>query len=116
MESFPFTVAAVLKHRNDPEACLIELAAQGGDADTTCAMAGAMLGAAHGLSAFPERWRGPLEGYRRLVAMADGLCGQKSLEQYPNGFGQRPRILFGRKQAQNAADADQQPVLPGVPK
>jgi len=113
VESFPFTVAAVLKYRSDPEACLIELAAQGGDADTTCAMAGALLGAAHGLSAFPERWRRPLEGYKRLVAMADGLCGPKDLEQCPSGFGQRPRISFGRKPAQVAG---QQPGLPGVPK
>lgn len=95
VESFPFTLAAVLKRRDDPEACLVELAAQGGDADTTCAMAGALLGAAHGMCSFPERWRRPLEGYGRLLAMADGLCGGlKGASQA--GFGQRPSILFKR--------------------
>jgi ADP-ribosylglycohydrolase len=78
VESFPFILAAVLRYRMDPEACLMEIVAQGGDADTTCAMAGALLGAAHGLSSFPERWRRPLEGYGRLLALADGLCGERS--------------------------------------
>jgi ADP-ribosylglycohydrolase len=96
VESFPFTLAAVLKFRKDPEACLMELAAQGGDADTTCAMAGALLGAAHGMCSFPERWRRPLEGYGRLLSMADGLCGDMKLQA---GFDHRPRILFKRTPA-----------------
>lgn len=109
VESFPFMVAAVLQYRDNPEVCLIELAAQGGDADTTCAMAGALLGAAHGLSSFPERWRRPLEGYTRLVALADGLCGPKNLnDSRQSALSQRPRILFGKQQK-----AIQ---VPGVPK
>lgn len=107
VESFPFTLAAVLRFLGDPEACLVELAAQGGDADTTCAMAGALMGAAHGLSAFPERWRRPLEGYARLISMADGLCAQETNAQPQGAAHQRPRIMFGRKQAQQE---------PGVPK
>jgi ADP-ribosyl-[dinitrogen reductase] hydrolase len=98
VESFPFTLAAVLKHRDDPEKCLIELAAQGGDADTTCAMAGALLGAAHGLSAFPERWRRPLEGYARLISLADGLSGV-SMAGQARDFGERPRIRFSSSEA-----------------
>jgi len=104
IESFPFTIAAVLKYRNDPEACLLELAAQGGDADTTCAMAGALLGAAHGLSAFPERWRRPLEGYTRLVTLADGLCWQNGLKPCLDGFSERPHISFSKKSIQSATD------------
>jgi hypothetical protein len=101
-------VAAVLQYRNHPEACLMELAAQGGDADTTCAMAGALLGAAHGLSSFPERWRRPLEGYTRLVALADGLCGPKNLNDPRQGvLSQRPRILFGKQRK-----AVQVPMVP----
>lgn len=106
VESFPFTLAAVLKYRSDPEACLVELAAQGGDADTTCAMAGALVGAAHGLSAFPKRWRRPLEGYQRLLTVADGLCGIGPAKQ-DAGFGQRPRIMFKRTSAASS---------PGAPK
>ncbi len=30
---------------------------QGGDTDTNAAIAGAMLGAVHGMEAIPERWR-----------------------------------------------------------
>jgi len=111
VQSFPFMLAAVLKYRDDPEACLIELAAQGGDADTTCAMAGALLGAAHGLSSFPERWRRPLEGYGRLLAMADGLCEllkSPSLnDATQTGSHQRPRIMFKRTSTATS---------PGVPK
>jgi ADP-ribosyl-[dinitrogen reductase] hydrolase len=89
VESFPFTIAAVLKYIDNPETCLIELAAQGGDADTTCAMAGALLGAAHGLSSFPGRWRRPLECYTRLIALADGLCDKKEFVENTT-FSQRP--------------------------
>jgi len=98
VESYPFTVAAVLKYRKNPEKCLIELANQGGDADTTCAMAGALMGAAYGLSAFPERWRRPLEGYQRLLALADGLY---NLQAPTQSFGQRPKIMFSRKEIKN---------------
>jgi len=98
VESFPLTFAAVLKLCNNPEECLIDLANQGGDADTTCAMAGALIGAAYGLSAFPKRWREPLEGYSRLISMADGLYG---LEKPVDGSWQCPRISFGHKPGQS---------------
>lgn len=74
VESFPLMLAAILKYSYSSEECLVQLVKQGGDSDTTCAMAGAILGAAHGLSSFPSRWRRPLEGYERLINLADNLC------------------------------------------
>lgn len=41
---------------NDPESALIEVVGMGGDTDTNAAIAGALLGAAHGATAWPSRW------------------------------------------------------------
>ncbi len=43
------------------EECLIGVVNQGGDADTTGAIAGMIAGACYGLGAIPERWRRKLE-------------------------------------------------------
>jgi ADP-ribosylglycohydrolase len=45
----------------------------GGDADTTGAMMGAMLGALHGWTAFPDEWKTGLEAADRLRGEADAL-------------------------------------------
>lgn len=47
------------------EACLIATVNQGGDADTTGALAGMLAGARYGLAQIPERW---LKGLDQLVA------------------------------------------------
>lgn len=98
VRSFPFVCGALCAMGNDPEECLIEIVNQGGDADTTGAMAGAVLGAAHGLSAFPRRWRSSLEGYDRLIRLADGLCDLEIA-----ALSERPRISFSRKGAPAAS-------------
>ena len=72
-ESFPFTCALVLKYCDDLELCMENIINQGGDADTTGAMAGAMLGAAYGYSKFPRRWKRGLEDKKRLLTLADNL-------------------------------------------
>lgn len=72
-ESLPFTYAMVYKYIDDPEKCLECIVNQGGDADTTGAMAGSLLGAAHGYFKFPPRWRKGLEERVRLVKLADDL-------------------------------------------
>jgi len=43
----------------------------GGDADTVGACTGALAGAFWGLDAIPQRWRRELEGYGRLVVLAE---------------------------------------------
>lgn len=46
-----------LLHASSFEEALVSTASQGGDADTTSAIAGALLGAVHGRDAVPLRWR-----------------------------------------------------------
>ena len=43
------------------EGCLIDTVNQGGDADTTGAIAGALAGAYYGEESIPQRWRRKLE-------------------------------------------------------
>lgn len=60
--------------RGDFEATLLAAANLGRDADTVAAMAGAVLGALHGMQAVPEAWRGvlrPAEG--RCLACVAGM-------------------------------------------
>lgn len=93
--SFPFVCGAIRTMGEHPRACLEEIVNLGGDTDTTGAMAGAVLGASHGMSAFPSSWRRPLEGYKRLVKLADDLC---SMPTSRGGVpGERPRISFSKK-------------------
>jgi ADP-ribosyl-[dinitrogen reductase] hydrolase len=49
------------------EASIIETIACGGDTDTNAAIAGALLGACHGRSAFPSRWIYPVLACRPLA-------------------------------------------------
>lgn len=95
-ESFPFTFALVWKLGDDPERCLQTIVNQGGDADTTGAMAGALLGSAYGLSAFPSRWRRGLEAYKRLLSLADSLFDMPPLGAKVSGSFTRPKIAYSR--------------------
>ncbi|OAI09689.1 ADP-ribosyl-[dinitrogen reductase] hydrolase [Methylomonas methanica] len=59
------TVQTVLHHffnTDSFESCLIATVNQGGDADTTGALAGMLAGAKYGLEQIPERWLGRLDG------------------------------------------------------
>jgi ADP-ribosyl-[dinitrogen reductase] hydrolase len=97
IHSFPFVCGALRVMGDDPRACLEEIVNLGGDADTTGAMAGAVLGAAHGMSAFPAAWRKPLEGYARLVKLADSLCDMPTVHGGLDAH--RPKIMFSQKGA-----------------
>lgn len=71
--------------RGDFSATLLAAANLGRDADTVAAMAGAVLGALHGLGAVPEAWRGvlrPAEGRcLRCVAGMDLLATADALAE-----------------------------------
>lgn len=54
------------------EACLTETINQGGDADTTGAIAGALAGAYYGEAEIPQRWRKKID--RRMVAELSTLA------------------------------------------
>jgi len=55
-ESVPSVIYLALKYHDDPEACLIANTNLGGDNAYRGAVLGALLGAANGIEAFPERW------------------------------------------------------------
>ena len=97
-ESFPFTFALVWKLGDDPESCLQTIINQGGDADTTGAMAGALLGSAYGLSGFPSRWRRGLEAYKRLLSLADKMFDMPPPGERPkvSGAFSRPKIGYSK--------------------
>jgi len=57
------------------EDLLIAVVNRGGDADTTGAVAGGLLGARDGLSAIPSRWLGALTTRARLDQLATSLAG-----------------------------------------
>ena len=76
-EAWPFACAMVARRAHLLENTLLSGINVGGDADTTGAMVGAMLGALHGWAAFPDEWRAGLEATDRLQdeaqAFADAL-------------------------------------------
>ncbi|MFA5048231.1 MAG: ADP-ribosylglycohydrolase family protein [Patescibacteria group bacterium] len=72
-ESVAFTYAMIFKYGKNLQDCLEKIINQGGDADTTGALAGSILGAVYGYSQFPERWRWGVEDRVKLVKLADDL-------------------------------------------
>jgi len=58
LETIPVVLWSLLEYRDDPERALAEVVMGGRDADTNAAMLGNLLGALHGESVFPQRWRG----------------------------------------------------------
>ena len=65
-EAWPFACAMMARRAHLLENTLLSGINVGGDADTTGAMMGAMLGALHGWDAFPDEWRDGLEAADRL--------------------------------------------------
>lgn len=60
------------------EDVLVEIVNLGGDADTTGAVAGGLLGARHGHAALPARWVDRLEYRDRIIAAAPVLVGLRT--------------------------------------
>ncbi len=56
------------------ESVLVSLVNRGDDADTTCAIAGGLLGVQRGVEAIPERWRDKLEYAGRMYGAATELA------------------------------------------
>jgi ADP-ribosylglycohydrolase len=72
-EAWPFACAMVARRPHLLENTLLSGINVGGDADTTGAMMGAMLGALHGWDAFPREWKDELEATDRLAEHARAL-------------------------------------------
>ena len=77
-EAWPLAVGMFARTPHLVEAALLSTVNVGGDADTTGALCGALLGALHGWSAFPEAWREGLEAAARLTEEADALAERLS--------------------------------------
>ena len=73
-EAWPFACAMVARRAHLLENTLLSGINVGGDADTTGAMMGAMLGALHGWSAFPDEWHDGLEATGRLQSEAQAFA------------------------------------------
>ncbi len=79
-EAWPFACAMVARRPHLLENTLLSGINVGGDADTTGAMMGALLGAIHGWSALPAEWREGLEDAIRLRRQAEALVAALSSE------------------------------------
>ena len=72
--SWPFAVAMFARAPHLVENTLLSGINVGGDADTTGAMMGALLGALRGWSAFPDAWHAGLEAQDALETQAHALA------------------------------------------
>jgi ADP-ribosyl-[dinitrogen reductase] hydrolase len=71
------------------EQCLVAVVNEGGDADTTGAIAGAIAGAYHGPEAIPRRWLRRLDP--RVAAEAARLA-DRLVDLSPLARGEPPRL------------------------
>ena len=62
-----------LRQERDLESVVIEVVTAGGDTDTNGAVAGAVMGATHGLDAIPQRWLENVHDAGSLTRLADEL-------------------------------------------
>jgi ADP-ribosyl-[dinitrogen reductase] hydrolase len=65
-------------HAKSAEMAILSAVNLGGDADTVGACCGALAGAYWGLSALPQRWKDGLEGYNRLVDLAERVWERRA--------------------------------------
>lgn len=65
LETVPSVLYILARHANDPEEAMVRAANETWDNDTCAAVVGAAVGAFHGASALPERWRVGLLGRTR---------------------------------------------------
>jgi ADP-ribosyl-[dinitrogen reductase] hydrolase len=86
------TMQTVLHHlfaTRSFEECLVAVVNQGGDADTTGAIAGAIAGAYYGPEGLPSRWLARLD--RRVAAAVSRLSG-RLVDLSPLARGEPPRL------------------------
>ncbi|MCS7475509.1 ADP-ribosylglycohydrolase family protein [Umezawaea endophytica] len=62
-----------LRHADDPVAAVVRAARTSGDSDSIAALAGAFVGAAHGLAAWPQDWVARIEYADQLAALTSGV-------------------------------------------
>jgi ADP-ribosylglycohydrolase len=72
-EAMAIAVAATLAYRDDPRRALLVAVNHSGDSDSTGSICGQLLGALHGVEAWPREWLEPLEGRATIERIADDL-------------------------------------------
>lgn len=73
LETVPSVLFILERYRDDPEEALVRAVMDTWDNDTVAAIVGAVMGALHGVDAFPRRWREGLTG--RTGVQDDGKVG-----------------------------------------
>ncbi|MEV0156413.1 ADP-ribosylglycohydrolase family protein [Micromonospora sp. NPDC050686] len=71
-EALATGLLCALRHPDDPVAALARGATTAGDSDSIAALAGAFVGAAHGLAGWPEGWAARIEYTDQLATLAAG--------------------------------------------
>ncbi|WP_406278563.1 ADP-ribosylglycohydrolase family protein [Embleya sp. NBC_00896] len=74
-ESLATAVLCVVLYADDPRSALARAAATSGDSDSIAALAGAMIGAAHGMDGWPAEWLDRIEYRTDLDALSAALSG-----------------------------------------
>jgi ADP-ribosyl-[dinitrogen reductase] hydrolase len=70
LETVPTVLHILMRHARDPEEAIVRAVTDTKDNDTIAAIVGATVGALHGETALPKRWRDGLLG--RVIADVDG--------------------------------------------
>ncbi|MFD0893002.1 ADP-ribosylglycohydrolase family protein [Luteolibacter ambystomatis] len=73
-KAFPLMVALALKYENEPVTALRENARLGGDSAARGIPLGLLMGAKHGLSAFPAAWSSELTKFERISSVLERLA------------------------------------------
>ena len=77
-ETVPSAFYCFSRHFDEPEKAMIEAVNAGGDTDSIACITGALCGARHGISAFPERWKKGLQN-REFIEDIAGVLYEKSI-------------------------------------
>ena len=94
LETMPSVLYVLMRHGHDPEEAIVRAVNDTKDNDTVAAIVGAAVGALHGVSALPERWRRGLLG--RTREQDDGRVFEVTGEaQRIFAVGTNPRHLGG---------------------
>ncbi|MFH1679804.1 MAG: ADP-ribosylglycohydrolase family protein [Candidatus Eisenbacteria bacterium] len=80
-----------LLHAENPEDGIIDTVMRGGDTDTNAAIAGALLGAVHGIEAIPARWT------EKIVACRPAAGDQRVHQPRPERYWPADALTLARK-------------------
>ena len=72
-DTVPCAFYCFSRHFNEPEKAIIEAVNAGGDTDSIGCITGALCGAIHGISYFPEEWVAGLENKELIEQIADKI-------------------------------------------